>query len=710
MPGPSTVTDADAFARGRERNAWFWRAGFVATAVAFAWPFVRHFPNAQVSVLAQNIADACLLEHVLARVWATGASFLDWKLTQAPYVFPDYPLVAGLTALFGVGTASAAYPLLFCTLASIAWGWYFKRARAAPAAIAFLVAIVFGMLWFDNAAPSPAATYVYLFLPGHHAAFTLLAPFVFVATARALDRRDGREVRWSLAAFSLLSGLAIMGDPLAMFMFLPPAALLAVVLVPLGRLAWRRAGLVLLACAAAYALGQLYQAVALYPTGRHYVREHLAPLLSNPVAAITGAVASSLPVFARDLRDHYLNIPVAGIWFLLPLAGWLMAAWRLVREVRRAAATTSTDDDTVSSDMLAIVPATSLVIGLPAAVLLQLLLVGYTGLAHSRQFVAFLFLGILVFLLLAGRAAARWRAHDAVTRSRIDLAGAAVVGCAAVGFLFRTTPEVATKPTVWHAIPDRADAVASMAREAGVSRLMVNYWLAIPLAVRHPDLEVDSYFGDIVYLEPRIRDPVVYRGGAIEGYVVEPLSLRESRLVELFGPPEKSLFRTTSGNETVKLLVFAGDKPRTYNQWVTSYAPAIHGNRATFPASTLAHLLPPQVGNSSYRLTADADTPTVRAAHTLISLWPGSCELVFRFSGATKPDAVLVTLLNGTERLLDALPVAVAPTTGEARVAVDIPREVDPQSFGELVVDATGLTGPSADAAFVFEDLTIVKR
>ena len=162
--------------------------------------------------------------------------------------------------------------------------------------------------------------------------------------------------------------------------------------------------------------------------------------------------------------------------------------------------------------------------------------------------------------------------------------------------------------------------------------------------------------------------------------------------------------------ETLKLLVFTGDKPRTYNQWVTSYSPAIHGERATFPAATLAHLQPPQHGPSSYRFTPDASVPVVRAAHTLISLWPGDFRHVYRFSGSCTPKRILVTRFTKNESLLDAQEVPVDPTTGEATIEFAASPQVDPQVLGELIVDVPVDPQPAKGEAYVFEGLTIERR
>lgn len=685
-----------------------WLIGFLVTAAAFAWPFVRHFPDAQVSVLARNIADSCLLENVLQRVSVTGERFLDWKLTQAPYVFPDYPLIAAIASVCGYGFASAAYPLVFCVFAAVGWGFYFARARAAPPAIAFLVAVVFGMLWFDNAQVSPAATYVYLFLPGHHAAFTLLAPAIFGAIARVIDPRGGPALWGSLTAFALLSGLAAMGDPLSLFMFVGPAAVMAIVLATMRRIAWRRAAILLAACAVAYGIGQCYQQVALYPTGRHYAREHLAPIISDPRSVVEAAMHTSVPTFLRDLREYYFNFAKTGIWFLLPTAGWLLAAGFVARRFSGSGPTA--EERWTATDRLVFVPASSLLLGLPLTVLLQVLLVGYTGPALSRQFVAFLFIGIVVLLLIAGRAVARVGDSGEKQGLWIDLVAASILAAIVANFALRVTGDAVTRRTAWTAIAERADAIHGLAREAGVKRVMTGYWLGPALSLRHPDLEVDFCMEDIVYLEPRVRDPAIYRGGAIEAYAVEPLGPKESRLVELFGQPEKTLTRATDAGETLKLLIFSGDKPRTYNQWVTSYSSVVHGKRATFPAATLAHLQPPQHGPSSYRFTPDASVPAVRAAHTLISLWPGDFRHVYRFTGPCKPKAILVTLFTRGESLFDAREVPVDAMTGEAAVEFTASPQVDPQVLGELIVDVPVDPRPAEGEAYVFEGLTIERR
>lgn len=701
----------DAAVISQHPSATRWRAwitGSLVIAVVFAWPFVRHFPDAQVSVLARTIADSCLLEHVLQRVSATGERFLDWKLTQAPYVFPDYPLVAALSSVWSHGSASAVYPLFFCVLATIGWGVYFARSGAAPPMIAVLVAVVFGMLWFDNSQVSPATTYVYLFLPGHHAAFTLLAPAVFVATERALDPRGGTSLWWSLGAFSLLSGLAAMGDPLSLFMFVGPAAAIAILLAAMRMIPWRRAAMLLVACAIAYEIGQGYQQVAVYPTGRHYARQLLAPILTGPSDVVAAAMKTSLPTFLRDLREYYFNVAKTGIWFLLPVAGWLLAAGVIARLLVGRGPTAA--KSWTATDRLVFVPASSLFLGLPVTLLLQVFVVGYSGPALSRQFVAFLLLGIVVFLLIAGRAVARLRDRSPRQSIWIDLAAASILAAIVAGFALRVTSDAFTRRTVWTAIAERADAIHALAREAGVRRVMTGYWLGPPLSLRHPDLEVDFYGDDLVYLEPRVRDPAIYRNGAIEAYAVEPLGLKEARLVQLFGPPEKTFTRTTDAGETLKLLIFSGDKPRTYNQWVTSYSPAIHGKQASFPAATLAFLQPPQHGPSSYRLSPDAAAPIVRAAHTLISLWPGNFRHVYRFSGSCRPKRVLVTLFTKDESLLDAEEVPVDAVTGEATIDLTASPKVDPQVLGELIVDVPVDPRPADGEAYVFEGLTIERR
>jgi hypothetical protein len=584
-------------------------------------------------------------------------------------------------------------------LASAGWGFYLARTKAGPAAVAALICILFGFLYFDNIHRSPANTYIYLLIPGHHGGFTLLAPFTFIALARCLNGETTKLGR-HVATFAVLAGLGVLGDALAFFMFVVPAGFLALLLTVKGKISRRQAAWVLGGCAAAFLIGQAYQQLALYPTAKQYFKHHILPNLKHPL----NLIETSLPVFLRDLQEYYFNVSQTGVWFLLPCAGWLIAAGILMRCVIRRRS------DAESTDLLMLVPATSLFFGLPATVMLQVLVVGYGGTALSRQFVAFLLLGIVMVLLVAGRLIERLRDRGGWLRIGLDAAIVVVPPAIALGLVLKMPDAYVTRDTGWGALDERADCIHDMAREAGITRLVTNYWIVPPISLKYPQLEVDFYFADINYLEPRVRDPSVYRRGDIEGYVVEPLGVPESRLLELFGPPEKTLTRTTSNGTTLKLLLFPGEKPRSYNQWVTSYSPTIYGDRAFFPASTLAHLQKPQFGDDSYRFEPDPTASQVRAAWTNITLWPGSFTHTYEFSGPAKPKRILVTLLYRGRKVLDAQEATVDPESGRAVVEVTSPTKVDPQTWGELIVEVPVDPRPAPGEAYIFEGLTIERN
>lgn len=697
LPPQTVAASAKTTDRDHRRRLW-WTAALLLLAASCSWPLVRTFPETQICVLAQNIADACLPEHVLHRLSTAGGRLLDWKLTQAPYLFPDYLLVGLLAAVFGFGAASAGYPLLSAILLIAAWAGYFSRSRAAPAAVAALLLILLGFLYFPNDRDSPARTYIYLFLPGHHGGFALVAPAVFFALARCLAASSGPIGR-PLVTFVLLTGLAILGDALAVLMYLLPAFVLTCLLLLERRITARRAGLLFGGTAAAYGIGQFYQSLAVFPTAREYLSSRILTKLLAPAAAMQ----QSVPTFLEDCRCYYFDTGESGIWFLLPVVGWVLSAGIVGRAVVQKGRTTL-------DDLLVVVPATSLCLGLPATLLLQLFTVGYQSPALSRQFVAFLLLGIVLALLVAGRLLARVYENTSHRRGPIDRATVAVVLVAAIAFQRATTDDLITRRTVWHTIPDEADLVYEMAHEAGVSRLMTDYWLAMPTSLRHPDLEVDFYISDMHSMEPRVRDPSLYPRGGIEAYVVDPRGLPKAKLVERFGPPSLAASRRTAAGRTVELLVFEGDKPRGYNQWLTSYSPDIYGSRAFFPASTLTHLLPPQWPLASYRIKPPADVGVVRCVHSLVPLWPGRFDHVHLFSGNVKPTRILVTLIHDGVRLLEQAEVAVDPASGEARVRLPEARLPKPWLYGELLVDIPS-DGPLGEGeAFVYEGLTIERQ
>jgi hypothetical protein len=260
-------------------------------------------------------------------------------------------------------------------------------------------------------------------------------------------------------------------------------------------------------------------------------------------------------------------------------------------------------------------------------VLLQLCVVGYSNIALSRQFVSNFLLSIVVLIINA-----RWSTSS--NRSVWSKA----LGITLLGTTFALMLSFVKQNGTnnWQTIKEKVACYKYLASEFDAKKVVLPYWSAIPVSIYVPNLIVDNYIADIIYLSPRVRnlknDPV-----PVDAYAVETGGVSPKRLEELFGPADKEISCQLPDGGAIQLVSFQGGKYRTYLNWISSYAPEISGGVAKYDASTLTHLLKPQFSRS-YVYSKDVYPNGGRLVGTYARLPEGTYRVYFVFDDIERLD------------------------------------------------------------------------
>jgi hypothetical protein len=216
-------------------------AGMVATLCMFA---ARLHTNA----LWQDHADTLIVEMV-GRDLASGGSFLDWRLTQAPYLLPDIAAAMFVAPLADAGQVGKLVQFALLAVGALAWHRLARRlglASWASLLIAALFCALYALSFVHVELRSTAA--LYFGLPGHHSSIAATIPIALLCVLRIHDdsvrlgeyQSDKSSRPWSFLpaalCWLLLVGLTL-SDGSFSVAFIGPAMLL----LALGAiLAWRK--------------------------------------------------------------------------------------------------------------------------------------------------------------------------------------------------------------------------------------------------------------------------------------------------------------------------------------------------------------------------------------------------------------------------------------------------------------------------------------
>lgn len=466
-------------------------------------------------------ADVLFIEDV-ARSLNAGSYLQDWRLTQAPYLFPDI-LLARLLAHAGAGTAAVAvhYHAIFGVLLAACVFWLCLLARVKPLVPVATTALLYSLSYTGGLGGFPMA--MYFGLIGHHAGVMLPLAVALAASAMYFRQQDGGAATLALLFCAVFLG--VISDSLLLAAFFPMAFVFSLLL------AWRQETTLarlgtwwgFLACAAI--LGKAYGLAIPFPQDREFMQWVLHQFPSLTVA--------SLRKFPRDFLSAVRSSPVAALIALLFLASAAAAVRHLLR-LRRAEASAATVQTLLAVFILVsplTVIAAQLVIGL------------YGGMDSTRQWLPVVFVAIAGGAILACADAGRPQRFVLPALCGVALVFSLATVAALAGNKGRTAP-----PNPYAAL------VECMDREAAPEgwRYIADYWIARPVR-----LFSEGRYGAVAYgatVPFTNASNLAWTRKAAPEFVITGSSVDKAGTIARLGEPSGSFCAMAVGGYTVEIL------------------------------------------------------------------------------------------------------------------------------------------------------------
>jgi len=443
----------------------------------------------------QDHADTLIIEMV-ARDLLAGGSILDWRLTQAPYVFPDIAL-ATIAAPF-VGDGQVGKLVQFALLFIGAPLWYALARRLGVSTLpsllvgAFFCAL-FALGFLHTELNSNAA--LYLGLPGHHSSLSAMLPLALLCTfsltsACFQPEQNGHSaITWRRVVEIAVSWTAltalVTSDGTLDIVLLGPAVLLCSLLAVVSGLR-RQAGLGSYVFAAVglstvVLASELLHGGLPYPQKSEFFRFMLQRVkIDFPSIPIASAIGLGKAPFES--------------WgtFVLVCASALAFCWLLLNQVRRgptgrwigAAPTPTTMQDLAISGF---------VIGVALLPVVQIALGMWTGLEAYRQ-VSWAMLSLMVLAAIALLRSGRL---------------ASIAFIAVVTFVLATVAAVVVagnRRTSYESRYARVVSCLEKSYPAGID-LVGEFWDVLPLTAHS-----HGKFTGLAFADP-LRSPVAFTNG-----------------------------------------------------------------------------------------------------------------------------------------------------------------------------------------------------
>lgn len=471
-----------------------------------------------------NSADVLFIEDV-ARDLNAGGNLFDWRLTQAPYLFPDIAVARILAALApGVGDVGVYFHALFGVAMVALVFWLCRLCRVAAFVPVLSTAVLYSTTYIGGLTGD--AIPVYFGLIGHHCGVLVCILLAFAAVILFVERKTGDAASLSLLYFSAFAG--VISDSLFAVAFVP--VLFAYVLLALIRRempassAARLIGVTLLAVV----LGKAFGYANPFPQDREFMQIILAQFPS--------LTANSFKNFGKDFVQYVLAVRLSAFIAAAYLVSAVAALVQLVSVVRgnRPAAS--------PMNLLALF----VLIAAPVTILLQNIVGLYGSIDSSRQWAGIVFASIAFgAMLVVHLLPAHLRMHKLL------------LGAVQVILIFHTSKALAQNKGVTrdesHVMP-----LVTCMKASGLPQgwfYVADYWVARPLR-----LYSGGAFGVMAYsgLVPFFNaSNIVDARKAVPRFIIAGISMPYKEVVSRFGPPRAEYCPTSLNGSELKVLDYS---------------------------------------------------------------------------------------------------------------------------------------------------------
>lgn len=219
------------------------------------------------SAFLSNNADALFIEDI-ARDLNDGGQLFNWRLTQAPYLFPDITLARALSIPLNIGRVGIYYQAIFGALNALLIHALCRQLRINSITPVSLSLTIYALSYVGGISGDAIAQYFGLI--GHHSG--IITSLLLATMAIDHHLRAERNNSLTLAALFLAIFLGTISDSLMVLALAPSLSLLALLLVIRDRKAMSRAATLMLILLTAIIAGKAFGYTNPFPQDREFMQ------------------------------------------------------------------------------------------------------------------------------------------------------------------------------------------------------------------------------------------------------------------------------------------------------------------------------------------------------------------------------------------------------------------------------------------------------
>lgn len=479
-----------------------------------------------------NNADVLFIEEV-ARDLNAGGNLFDWRLTQAPYLFPDITL-ARLIALFvaEVGKVGVYYHAIFGALLIGLVYWMCMLARVRAFLPVLFTAILYSIAYFGGLSGDTIS--VYFGLIGHHTGVAISLLLAMAALMLFVDGTSHDVLALSMLYFSAFTG--IVSDSLFAIAFLPPLLVFIALCLARREISVAKAVKALGITALAILMGKAFGYTNPFPQDR----EFLQIFMSQFPTLAPGAFQK----FRTDFFHYFATNRISAFIALLFFSACFIALRHLMDAARRIEPARSAL--TLLSLFVLLSPVTAMVA--------QILLGLYVDIDSSRQWASLVFISIAFGAIIGTH---RYAARRNIQRSLLLLV--------LLIFVFHVTRSLGVNRGVTRDAEEFSPVVECMKQNKMPSGALYvsDYWLARPIRLySHGVYGVSAYGGLMPF--PNASNVAKARK-ATPRFIITGISVDYNEVVKRFGPPSAEHCRMIVGSADMRILDYSdNEKAQAY--------------------------------------------------------------------------------------------------------------------------------------------------
>lgn len=514
------------------KNISAFDALLVSLTVSLFFFIAVSFQLLPLNAILLNNADVLFIEEV-ARDLNAGGNLFDWRLTQAPYLFPDITL-ARLIALFvtEAGKVGVYYHAIFGALLIGLIYWTCRLARVRAFLPVLFTAILYSIAYFGGLSGDTIS--VYFGLIGHHTGVSISLLLAIVALMLFVDGRSNDVLALSMLYFSAFTG--IVSDSLFAIAFLPPLLVFMGLCVARRELAASQAAKALGITALAVLMGKAFGYTNPFPQDREFLHVFLSQFPTLAPGAFQKFRTDFFHYFATNRISAFIAILFFSACFIA--LRHLMDVARKVEPARSAL--------TLLSLFVLLGPAIAMVA--------QILLGLYVDIDSSRQWASLVFISIAFGVVIG--------THRYAARKNIQRSLFLVV---LLVFVFHVTRSLAVNRGVTRDAYDFSPVVECMKQnKMPFGALYVSdYWLARPIRLYSQGLYGVSAYGGLIPFQNASN--VAKARKATPRFIITGISVDYNEVVKRFGQPRAEYCRMIVGSADLRILDYSNsEKAQAY--------------------------------------------------------------------------------------------------------------------------------------------------